>query len=325
MSSPCECLKNNCYSNTPVFNRVILETEKQETPYAEMLLDLLSEKVVPGPRTYGFEYEFISRNPLNINSMKKLYMFLPEKGFIAHGSSFLHESGMYIDFEPGGQIEFHTPPLLPEDNTSFNNCLKIIKDVIGTIYEKLNIEYIASAYIPDRKDSPLCLDADRYINLHNRLSNYGTRGLEMMKGTASIHFHAGIKSIEEFPGLFSRLIDISGKDDFKMGRDRMDIWRNTDSGRCGQPFLVDEKDTPLSLIHKIVDHSLQAEHIAENKPFLETSDLSFEAFKYHLTTIFTDIRINLKGPSIELRTIDTVPFDQFKSKWYKFIALMENK
>lgn len=325
MSSTCECLKNNCYSNTPVFNRVVLETENRKINYGEMLFDLLKEKINPGPRTYGFEYEFISRNPLNLDSMKKLYLFLPEIGFTAHGASFLHESGMYIDFEPGGQVEFHTPPLLPGDNTSFNNCLELIKDVISEIYTQLHIEYIASAYIPERKNSPLCLDADRYINLHNRLSNYGTRGLEMMKGTASIHFHAGIKSIEEFPELFSRLIDISGIDGFKMGPDRRDIWSNTDHSRCGQPFLVDEKDSPFNLISKIVDHSLQAEHIAENKPFLETSDLSFEAFKDHLTTIFTDIRLNLKGPSLELRTIDTVPFDQFKSKWYEFISLMEHK
>ncbi|MFC1495605.1 hypothetical protein ACFL6W_10015 [Thermodesulfobacteriota bacterium] len=325
MSSSCECLKNNCYSNTPAFNRIVLENEVQRTDYAEKLLDLLKDKITPGQRTYGFEYEFISRDPLNLDSMEKLYMFLSETGFVIRNSSFVHESGMYIDFEPGGQIEFHTPPLLPENKETFNKCLGLIEDVISKIYKKLHIEYIAAEYIPGRKNSPLCLDAERYINLHNRLSKYSTKGLEMMKGTASIHFHAGLKNIEELPGLFSRLICISVTDDFKMGHDRRNIWDNTDPGRCGQPFLVNENDTPLQLIEKIVDHSLHAEHIGKNKPFLETNDLSFDAFLNHLTTIFTDIRLNLKGPSIELRTLDSMPFDQFKSKWYKFVSLLENK
>jgi glutamate--cysteine ligase len=257
--------------------------------------------------------------------MEELYRFLPETGFIIKNSSFVNESGMYIDFEPGGQIEFHTPPLLPEDNETFNNCLELIEKVISGINKKLHIEYITSGYIPGREDSPLCLDAERYVNLHNRLSNCSTRGLEMMKGTASIHFHAGLKSLEELPGMFAQLIGISATDGFKMGNDRRNIWDNTDPGRCGQPFMVNENDTPLQLIEKIVDHSLMAEHIGENRPFLETNDLSFEAFLYHLTTVFTDIRLNLKGPSIELRTPDSVPIDQFKLMWYKFISFFENK
>lgn len=325
MSSPCECLKNNCYANTPAFNRIIPGNGMPETDYAEKLLDLIKDKITPGRRTYGFEYEFISRDPLNLDSMEKLYMFLPETGFTLKNSSFVHKSGMYIDFEPGGQIEFHTPPLLPGDHDTFNNCLEIIENVISEINKKLHIEYIASGYIPGRKDSPLCLDAERYVNLHNRLANCSTRGLEMMKGTASIHFHAGVKSLEELPGLFSSIIDLSAIDDFKMGNDRRNIWDNTDPGRCGQPFLVNKNDTPLQLIENIVSHSLQAEHIGENRPFLETNDLSFEAYLYHLTTVFTDIRLNLKGPSIELRTLDSVPFNQFKSKWHKFVSLLENK
>lgn len=321
----CECFKNCRYSNIPALNRIILENGIPEIDYAAKLLDLLKENIIPGRRTYGFEYEFISRDPLNLDFMKKLYMFLPETGFTIKNSSFVHESGMYIDFEPGGQIEFHTPPILPDDNKTFNRCLELIKNVTREINNKLHIEYITSGYISGREDSQLCLDAERYVNLHDRLSNCSTRGLEMMKGTASIHFHAGIKSIEELPGLFARFIDISAMDDFKMGHDRRNIWDNTDPGRCGQPFLVDENDTPRQLIDKIVDHSLRAEHIGENRPFPETSDISFDAFLYHLTTVFTDIRLNLKGPSIELRTPDSVPFDQFKLKWYKFVSLLENK
>ena len=110
-----------------------------------------------------------------------------------------------------------------------------------------------------------------------------------------------------------------------MGADRREIWDSTDSERCGQPFHIDESDTPFDVIEKIVDYTIHAGHIGENKPFIETDDLSFDAFMYHLTTIFTDIRLNVKGPSLELITIDSVPFDQFKIKWNKFISILGNK
>lgn len=295
----------------------------ERVEYAQMLFNLLSEKITPGPQTFGFEYEFISGTPLNLDLMQKIYMFLPETGFKKENTSFIHESGMYIDFEPGGQIEFHTPPLLKEENENLRRYLNLVKKVIEDIKHELGIEYLARGYIPGRIDSPLCLDAERYVNLHNRLAMSGTRGLEMMKGTASIHFHAGIRNMEDLPKLFGLLISMSHMNEFKMGAERRDIWNNTDPHRCGQPFEIDNSSTPFEVVEKIADHALKAEHIGENKPFIETGDISFDAFMYHLTTIFTDIRLNIKGPSLELRTIDSVPFDEFEGKWNRFISIVD--
>ncbi len=325
MISSCELHKNNCYLNAIHSDEMCLFHRKERIEYASKLLDLLKEKIVPGRRTFGFEYEFISKSPLNLEIMSQIYRFLPDTGFKKYNTSFVHESGMYIDFEPGGQIEFHSPPLLNDEDERFDRYLSLIKGVVEAINLKLGIEYIAQGYIPGREDSPLCLDAERYYNLHDRLAVTGARGLEMMKGTASIHFHAGIKDLDEVPGLFAALIRMSEMDDFKMGYDRREIWDNTDPGRCGQPFHIDESDATFDAVEKIVDHAIHAGHIGENKPFTETEDLSFDAFLYHLTTIFTDIRLNIKGPSFELRTIDSVPFDQFKMKWHKFISTLENK
>lgn len=318
--SSCHTYQNNYCSDAAVFEGFIV---KHTLDYAEKLFNLLNEKITNGPQTFGFEYEFMPLAPLNLDIMQQIYQFLPKTGFNRDNSSFVHESGMYIDFEPGGQIEFHSPPLLKEDNEKFNNCITRIKETVDAIKLNLGIEYIAQGYIPGRKDSPLCLDAERYINLHNRLAGSSTRGLEMMKGTASIHFHAGIRKIEDLPKIYNRLIQMSAMDDFKMGDDRRDIWNNTDPSRCGQPFTINNNDTSLEVIKKITDQALKAEHISENKPFMETDDLSFDAFMYHLTTIFTDIRINIKGPSIELRTIDSVPIDQFSQKWNEFISILE--
>ena len=301
-----------------------MDQGKYIAEYSQKLFTLLKDKITPGHNTFGFEYEFLPKSALNLDTMQQIYRFLPENGYKRDGSTFVHKSGMYIDFEPGGQIEFHTQPLLAGEKTRFADCLSLIKDVLDMIKNGLGIEYIAQGYVAGRKDSPLCLDSERYINLHSRLSRCGTRGLEMMKGTASIHLHAGIKKIEELPIILSAMIKMSEMDEFKMGPDRRDIWNNTDPSRCGQPFLIRKDTTPSDVIEKIVGHAVMAYHIGKNLPFLETDDLSFDAFMYHLTTIFTDIRLNIKGPSLEIRTIDSVPFDQFETKWQRFISAIEN-
>ncbi len=301
-----------------------MDQGKYITEYSQRLFTLLKENIIPGPQTFGFEYEFLPKTPLNLDIMQQIYSFLPEKNFKREGAAFVHKSGIYIDFEPGGQIEFHTQPLLANENERLTDCLSMIKDVLDIFKNDLGIEYLAQGYIAGRKDSPLCLDSQRYINLHNRLSQCGTRGLEMMKGTASIHLHAGIKKIEALPIILDAMIKMSEMDEFKMGPDRRDIWNNTDPTRCGQPFKIRHDMTPFEVIEMIVDHAARAYHIGINRPFLDTDDLSFDAFMYHLTTIFTDIRLNIKGPSIELRTIDSVPIDQFETKWLNFINLFND-
>jgi gamma-glutamylcysteine synthetase len=300
-----------------------MSQKKQITEYSQKLFSLLKEKIKPGPETFGFEYEFLPGVPLNLDMMQQIYSFLPEKGFKRQDAAFIHKSGINIDFEPGGQIEFHTLPLFAHERERFNECLSLIKDTLSVIKNDLGIEYLPQGFIPGRKDSPLCLDSKRYIDLHNRLSMCGTRGLEMMKGTASIHLHAGIKGVDELPLILAAMIKMSEMDEFKMGPDRRDIWNNTDPSRCGQPYIVKDDTTPFEVIEKIVEHACMAYHIGKNLPFLETDDLSFDAFMYHLTTIFTDIRLNIKGPSIELRTIDSVPLDQFETKWLKFIKVLQ--
>ena len=94
MSYCCELHKSNCYSNIPYLKGTDINPGKE---YAQRLLCILEEKIIPGPQSFGFEYEFISQKPLNLEIMQKIYAFLPETGFIRHNSSFIHESGMYID------------------------------------------------------------------------------------------------------------------------------------------------------------------------------------------------------------------------------------
>ncbi len=292
--------------------------------YKEKLLNILYEKIVGPPRTYGFEYELLPEHPLSLEHMDKLYNFLPECSFNKDGKYFRHPNGMYITFEPGGQIEYHSTPLLPGDTESYNKNINEFKDINKRIKEKLGINYIATGYIPGRSDAVLCLTDKRYKNLHARLGNCGTRGHEMMKGTASIHLHASICSIEEIPVLFKFMCSLSVNKDFKMSDERRDIWDNTDPCRCGLPFKnINNYSSPWQVIEELVRHAYGADHIDYNIPFSDLKDKTFDAFMYHMTTMFTDVRINRSAPTIELRTLDSVPLDDFEVKLNRFISLVE--
>ena len=147
----------------------------------------------------------------------------------------------------------------------------------------------------------------------------------MMKGTASIHFHVAIRGLDEVVSLFSAIINMSKGDTFKMGLERRDIWNNTDDSRCGLPVgYTGEFQKPEEVVEEIVRYTVNAFDINRKKPFYEVEGGSFDMFLYHMTTIFTDIRLNFKGPTLELRTLDSVPFDIFKQKWKQFTEQMEN-
>jgi len=65
--------------------------------------------------------------------------------------------------------------------------------------------------------------------------------------------------------------------------------------------------------------------LGEDVPFADSSDVSFDAFLCHMTTLFTDVRFNLKGPTLELRTMDSMPLEGFRRRWHLFVSLLEER
>jgi len=293
--------------------------------YTQNLLDLLKSEFTDDERSYGFEYEFISTRPLTPEDMKHIYRFLSSCGFHPNGDILLSDSGMYITFEPGGQIEYCSPPVLKADDIGFHRLMRIIAYTNKAIKEALGIEYVGRGYIPGRADAPMILKAKRYHYLHGRMMQSGTRGREMMKGTASIHLHARILNMEDVVPLYKLFRELSQSEEFKMSPERRDIWNHTDPSRCGLAVkTVQNINTPEDLIKEMVRFAVKADDIEENIPFAEKKDTRFDEFLYHMTTMFTDVRLNMKGPSWELRTLDSLPLVEFEKKWKTFIRIIEN-
>ena len=304
-----------------VFVNQNLLTTDLESFFTQQYLDLLIRTMPTGPRTFGFEYEFLPERILAIRDMESVAGFLGQQGAIHDGQDLLFPNHMHVSFEPGGQIEYGSPPLHREDYETVDALLGFIQKTNAAIYAATGVRYIGTGYAPGRADAPLCLTTPRYIKLHRRLSVSGTRGHEMMKGSASIHLHAAICGIDDILPVFETLCRMSTEKAFRMSPERRDIWEHTDPSRCGfPPGCLEAVDTPQELIRRLVTFALDAVALGEDVPFKAASARSFDAFLYHMTTLFTDVRFNLKGPTLELRTLDSVPVDQFKSKWIDFIS-----
>ncbi len=300
------------------------QADKLINIYTDRLLELIASKSFAGPRTYGFEYEFLPAAPLTPADVQRVADFLPQCGFQPQGNGFYHPSGMGAAFEPGGQIEYYSPPLLPEDMQGVEAAIANIAQTNRRIEENLGISYLAVDYLPDRGETPLCLLSERYRLLHERLGSSGTRGREMMKGTASIHLHVVMRHIRELVPIFTALCRISRLPLFQMSAQRRDIWENTDPSRCGWLYIViDMALAPRNVVEELVRVGMYADVLGENQPFWQSSVNDFEQFLYHLTTIFTDVRLNIKGPTLELRTPDSRPLAEFMPVWQQFIDSVE--
>lgn len=285
-------------------------------------LETLSRHLPKKHRTYGFEYEFLPGQMLGVADMVRIDMLLEKMGGEKIAGDRLFENGMRVTFEPGGQIEYCSPPVLADDHEKIDIFLAFISHVNDEIHQRLGIHYRAVGYIPGRANFPLCLRSARYLQLHKRLSKSGSRGHEMMKGTASIHLHVSISRLEEMLPLFYFFCDLAGSGAFGMSEARRDIWRHTDPSRCGEPPCCTENlSSPEQLIDRLIRYALQVVVLGEQVPFEKASDRSFSAFLYHMTTIFTDVRFNLKGPTLELRTLDSMPPGRFREKWLAFVEL----
>jgi gamma-glutamylcysteine synthetase len=304
----------------------MLEPYSRENELAERFcrhyISTLMQSLPKKHRTYGFEYEFLPGAKLDIMDMGRIDRFLEAMGGEKVAGERLFDNGMRVTFEPGGQIEYCSPPLLADDYDRFNALLRFVDAMNDRIRDDLGINYQAVGYLPGRANFPLCLRSTRYLQLHKRLSQSGSRGHEMMKGTASIHLHVSISNLDELLPLFYFLCRLGNTREFGMSEDRRDIWNHTDASRSGQPrCCTEELDSPEALIDRLVRYALKVVVLGEQVPFESSSDRSFSAFLYHMTTIFTDVRFNLKGPTLELRTLDSIPTGEFTHKWFEFIRL----
>lgn len=276
-------------------------------------------------RTFGFEYELIGEYPLSLSDLNRVRGCVSELGFAEKNGLAINGSGMYVTFEPGGQIEFSSPPVYPGDLALFDLLLEQIEKAVAYIEGRTGIRYLPVGYMPGRNAAPMLLEAQRYRDLHELLGRTSDRGWDMMKGTAAIHFHAAVCSFEELLTLWEFMCALSKEDGYAMGTERRDIWNRTDPSRCGLTCAGAENiSTSDELLEKLVEFALNALDLHSGIPFRDLDpDPGFREFLVHFTTIFTDVRLNTKGMTLELRTPDSRPLHHFRGAWITFLDMVQ--
>lgn len=296
-------------------------SEETVDRYARNLLEMVLSRNNQLPRSYGFEYEFLPHRVLEPDDMSMLKGFLKSRGYEPVDGTYVRESRQVV-FEPGGQIEYLSPPLRADESRSLKEILGWIAGMNDEIRRTTGIRYIGTDYIPGRHDSPLLLTSSRYAMMHERFREVDVRGPDMMKGTAAIHLHAAITRPEDLKVLYAEFYRMSTGDTLGMSAERRSIWDRTDNCRCGLPG-AQPGDSPESILESIVEQALNAVELRTGRVFSTLEDKDFSDFLDHLTTMFTDIRVNVKGGTLELRTPDSRPLEEFPRAWNEFVQRCE--
>jgi glutamate--cysteine ligase len=110
-----------------------------------------------------------------------------------------------------------------------------------------------------------------------------------------------------------------------MGPERRNIWDRTDPSRCGLTCSRAENiSSSEELLERLIEFALNALDLHSGVPFGSISPKpDFSAFKTHFTTIFTDVRLNTKGMTLELRTPDSRPMHLFREAWITFQDMIQ--
>ncbi len=294
--------------------------------YYEDFKDLIEKRIEKRTyREFGFEYELIAKKPLSISDFEKVKSVLPSLGYEKNNEKIINNQGIYITFEPGGQLEFSSPPLKYDQLEDFDLLLQDINKTVTKIKELTSIDYVPVPFIKDRGTAPMLLEAKRYHDLHNLLGSVSDRGREMMKGTAAIHLHVSLTNFDEILKLWAFMCGLSREEGFAMGEQRRDIWNKTDPSRCGLRCTRSEDIfTSDILLEQLISFALHALELSSGVAFGSIRPRpSFDEFLVHFTTIFTDVRLNTKGMTLELRTLDSRPLNTFRNTWITFLDMVQ--
>lgn len=289
---------------------------------------------VPGSRQIGAEAEFIPvesssgcRCPIEgdgvIATLPFLRRFGSSRGWREGRTSkgtpcFTLPNGGTFTFEPGGQLEYSSPPC-----DSALVLLSLLRSVILPLRAAAaaeGIHLLATGIDPLNSidDAPLLIRAKRYQCMADYLATRGPAGARMMRQTAA--FQVSL-DLGDDPWLRWRVLNatapyavaIFANSPIYQGKrtgyqsTRAAVWREVDPARTG---IVYDETRP---VEAYLDFALDAPAIlfpapeGEYRPFRDwvaRVDPPLEQWHDHLSTLFPEVR---PRGHLELRSIDALP------------------
>lgn len=230
---------------------------------------------------------------------------------------FAVRGGGVVSFEPGGQIEYASPP--GRSATGLINRLRAVVLPLRAAAASEGITLLAVGIDPRNpvEQVPLQLACERYLRMAEHFSRIGPAGARMMRQTAAFQISV---DFDDEPRLRWRLLNaaapfataIFANSAVYAGRYtrhrcfRAHCWRTLDPRRTGLPYDA-ERPTDAYL-----DFALDAPAIlfptveGECLPFgdwLARANPTPDEWETHLTTLFPEVR---PRGHLELRSIDAV-------------------
>lgn len=316
-------------------------TELSQSLLAEDLLDNAFNARATGPRQarqLGAEVEFIPvesltgrRCPIEEEGVPSTLPFLRRWGATQNWTEgrtskgtpcFTLPSGGTLTFEPGGQLEYSSPPC--RSATSLLSLLRAVVPPLQSAAEAEGIQLLTCGIDPlnSIEHAPLLVHAKRYARMAEYLETKGPAGARMMRQTASFQVNLDIDAEVEHrwrvlnaaaPYIVAIFANSPIYDRAPSGHQstRAAVWREVDSTRTGLPY-----DARLP-VDAYLDFALAAPAIllptieGERRPFgewLTRGNPTLEEWYDHLSTLFPEVR---PRGHLELRSADTLPHRWF--------------
>lgn len=230
--------------------------------------------------------------------------------------------GGTITFEPGGQLEYSSPPC-----RSASALLALLRGVIPSLRVAASgegIELLTLGIDPlnSVEQAPLLIDAKRYQRMAEYLARRGAAGALMMRQTAALQLSL---DFDDEPWLRWRVLNaaapyltaIFANSPIYAGETtgcqsaRAEVWRAVDPARTGIPY--DERQPVEAYLQfalnapAILFPKVGGEHRAFGE-WLTVAGPTLDEWRDHLSTLFPEVR---PRGHLELRSVDSID-----PQWY---------
>ena len=231
-------------------------------------------------------------------------------------------AGGTLTFEPGGQLEYSTPPC-----RSPSALLALLRSVVlplraAAAAEGITLLAVGIDPLNSIEGAPLLLRTKRYQRMADYLARLSPAGARMMRQTAA--FQVAL-DLDDEPWLRWQVLNaaapyvvaifansaIYAGEETGCASARAAVWRTLDPARTGLPWSGSRP------VERYLDFALAAPAIllpvveGEHRPFdewLERADVTTHEWHDHLTTLFPEVR---PRGHFELRSADAV-----SPQWY---------
>jgi glutamate--cysteine ligase len=231
--------------------------------------------------------------------------------------SFLLPGGGTLSFEPGGQLEYSSPPC-----RSPSALLAQLRGVVPPLHlaaasEGITLLHVGIDPLSPVEQVPLLLQHRRYARMAEYLARRGPAGARMMRQTASFQINL---DFDDEPWLRWRVLNaaapyltaifansaIYAGEETGCASARAQVWRTLDPARTGLPYdarrpVAAYLDFALGAPALLLP-TLAGEHL-RFADWLARADILPEEWHDHLTTLFPEVR---PRGHLEIRSIDAV-------------------